>query len=340
MMNKGIAVAGNMIVDLLYPIRGIPRAGELTTVTGECTRSTGGALCNCAMDLALLDPALTVTALGRVGVDAEGDVVLSAMRRCPNIDLSHVIREGATSFTFVMADEITSQRTFYQFRGANAAFCEEDIPWDELNVDMLHIGYILLLDALDEPDDEYGTKMARLLHTAQSRGIRTSVDVVTEAGDRFRKLVVPSLKYTDYCIINESEAAATTGIPLRTDDGALIAENMLPALARMKELGVSTWAVIHCPEAGFGLDEDNRFVTVPSLRLPEGYIKGTVGAGDAFCSGVLYAAWKGENLTTALMLGTAAAACSLSEPGSTEGMRSAEEALNLYAQLRNQEGQQ
>ena len=334
MKNKGIAVAGNMIVDLLYPIHGIPAAGELTTITSSPIHSTGGLLCNCGMDLALLDPELTITALGRVGTDAEGDVVLNAMRRCPNIDLQYVKREGATSFTFVMADEITKQRTFYQFRGANAAFCEDDIPWDDLNVDLLHVGYILLMDALDAPDDEYGTKMARLLHSAQSRGIKTSVDVVTEAGDRFRKLVIPALKYTDYCIINESEASATTGIPLRTEDGSLIAENMPAALQKMKELGVSTWAVIHCPEAGFGLDENNHFITVPSLKLPEGYIKGTVGAGDAYCSGVLYAAWKGENLTSALELGTAAAVCSLSEPGSTEGVRTAEEARALYASMR------
>jgi sugar/nucleoside kinase (ribokinase family) len=173
-----------------------------------------------------------------------------------------------------------------------------------------------------------------LLHTAQSHGIRTSIDIVTETGDRTGRLAPPALKYADYCIINETEATGVTGVPLRTEDGALLTENMPLALQKMKELGVSTWAVIHCPEAGFGLDENNQFVTVPSLKLPEGYIKGSVGAGDAFCSGVLYAAWKGETLTSALELGTATAACSLSEPGSTEGVRTAVEARKLYESLR------
>ena len=50
--------------------------------------------------------------------------------------------------------------------------------------------------------------------------------------------------------------------------------------------------------------------TDSSLALPEGYIKGTVGAGDAFCSGVLYGAWRGMDLAEAIELGTAAAACS------------------------------
>ena len=109
----------------------------------------------------------------------------------------------------------------------------------------------------------------------------------------------------------------------------------IAALKKIKELGVSTWAVIHCPQGGYGLDENNNYIEVPGLKLPEGYIKGSVGAGDAFCSGVLYAAWKGMDLRHGLELGTAAAACSLSQPGATEGMRSAEETMSLYRKFRS-----
>ena len=333
-MKKGIAVAGNMIVDMLYPINGFPRPGELTTIVSDMTRATGGCLCNDIIDMAALDPSLKLTALGRVGTDEAGDYLLEGMRVWPNIDLSQIKREGTTSYTLVMADEVSKQRSFYQCRGANAAFCEADIDWDRLDVSLLHIGYILLLDALDAPDEVYGTKMARLLHTARQHGIRTSIDVVTEAGERFRHIVMPALRYTDYCIINEAEAQATTGVQLVDGEGKLIRENMIEALKIMKSLGVSTWAVIHCPEGGFGLDESDDYVEIPGLKLPEGYIKGSVGAGDAFCSGVLYAAWKGKKLSEAIELGTAAAACSLSQPGATEGMRSYEETMRLYQALR------
>ena len=199
---------------------------------------------------------------------------------------------------------------------------------------MLHVGYILLLDTLDEDDAEYGTKMARLLHSAQQRGIKTSIDVVSEASDRFAKKVCPALRYTDYCVINEVEASASTGIALRTEDGQLIKENFPAALKKMKQLGVSTWAVIHCPEIGCGLDENDNLVEVPSLKLPEGWIAGTVGAGDAFCSGVLYGAWKGMDLRSAIEMGTASAVCSLRAPGATEGMCTAEEAMQVYRELR------
>jgi len=334
MNKKGIAVAGNMIVDMLYPISNFPKPGELVTVTGDMSRSTGGCLCNDIVDLAKLDPEMPLVALGRVGDDAEGEYIMEKLREHKNIDLQYVKAEGTTSYTLVLADDVTKQRTFYQCRGANAAFCQEDIPWDQLDADILHIGYILLLDTLDEEDPEFGTKMAKLLKAAQDKGIKTSIDVVSEAGDRFRRLVSPALRYTDYCVINEVEASATTGIELRTEDGQLIKENFPKALAAMKELGVSTWAVIHCPEVGCGLDENNNYVEVPSLKLPKGWIVGTVGAGDAFCSGVLYGAWKGMDLKSAIELATASAACSLSEAGATEGMRSAEEVLKLYAEMR------
>jgi sugar/nucleoside kinase (ribokinase family) len=233
-----------------------------------------------------------------------------------------------------MADTIGKQRTFYHYRGANARFCEEDIDWDNLNAGLLHIGYILLLDALDEPDEQYGTKMAKLLHTAQQRGILTSIDVVSEAGDRFNRIVPPALKYTDYCVINELEAESSTGVRLRDENGALLKENLTDALRKLKALGVSRWAVIHSPEGAYGLDENGAYIETESAPLPRGMIKGTVGAGDAFCSGVLYGAYRDMTLADAIELGNAAAACSLTENGATEGMRTVEEAMEFCRTLR------
>lgn len=329
-MRKGICVAGNLVVDITYPIERWPRQSELTTITEGITRSVGGAVCNVVTDLARMDKSLPLSALGVIGQDAEGDFILEQLGKYRNVDLSLLGREGATSFTAVMSDNRTKARTFFQYRGANALFDESFIDWEKIDAELLHVGYILLLDALDQEDAEYGTKMARLLAEARRRGLKTSIDVVTETGDRFRTLVPPALRYTDYCVINELEAQQITGVPLRDESEKLYPENMKEALERMKELGVSTWAVIHCPEGGYGLDEENRYVSLSSLRLPEGYIKGTVGAGDAFCAGVLYGAQKRWALPESIRLGTCAAAASLSEPGASEGVGTAEEVLKLW----------
>jgi len=255
---------------------------------------------------------------------------LSRLKKYGNVNISNIIREGITSFTYVMADELSKQRSFFYYRGVNAVFSEDDIKWENFKADFLHIGYILLLDALDREDEEFGTRMARLLCHAQERGIKTSVDVVSENSMRFKHIVPPALKYADYCIMNEFEAERTTGVCLRDEKNSFVFSNVREALETLKAHGVSTWTVIHSPEGGFALDAGGTYEEIPSLDVPDGYIKGTVGAGDAFCAGVLYGAYMELGLRESLEMGAAAAACSLSEPGATEGMRSAKEAMELY----------
>ncbi|MBR4235618.1 MAG: carbohydrate kinase family protein [Clostridia bacterium] len=329
-MKKGICCAGNIVVDITYPIDAWPRQSELVHITDGIAVTCGGSVCNTATDLARLDPDMRLLASGFACRDAEGDFILSELGKYPNIDTSMIRRDGRTSFTAVMSNNVTKERTFFQYAGANARYCEDDIDLDKLEADIFHIGYILLLPALDQTDAEYGTKMARLLHRIQKRGIKTSVDVVSEAGDRFCKLVPPALRYADYCIINELEAQQTTGVRLRDENGTLLRASLPAALRELRKLGVAAWAVIHCPELGCGMDESGAYYELASLRLPEGFIKGSVGAGDAFCSGILYAAYRGMPLNEALKLAACTAAASLSEVGASEGVRTVGEVMKLY----------
>lgn len=331
-MQKGICVAGNLILDKIYLIEQYPGKNELTTILEEAKYSPGGAVCNVAMDLARMDDQLNIRAVGLVGNDEEGDYILDKLKQFENLDLSGISRQGATSATLVMTEEKTKYRTFFQYRGANALLQEAHFDWDTLDVELLHIGYILLLDALDREDAYYGTAMARLLANAKRRGIKTSIDVVSEAGSRFEKLVPPALRYTDFCVINEIETQEATGIPLRDAAGSLLRNNMEKALLALFDMGVGEWAVVHAPEGGFGMDKDGCYVEQKCLKLPEGYIKGTVGAGDAFCSGILYAAYKGQTLQEALRLGVCTAAASLSQDGATDGVLPVEHLLELYEQ--------
>lgn len=331
-MKNKIMVAGNIIVDHLYPITGYPERGQLTTIEEGIGKSVGGAVCNVGIDLKRLMPDTEVCALGLVGDDDSGNFAIAKMQS-EGLDTSRVGVRGATSFTYVMSDTVSRERTFFQYRGANAHFSEASFCWDDIDCDILHIAYILLLDELDKEDSEYGTKMARLLCHARERGIKTSIDVVSETGERFIKLVPPSLKYTDYCIINEIEASRSTGIPLRGEAGELIYENVKKTLAAMFELGVSEWAVIHSPEGGFAMDKDGNYAECGLVHTPAGFIKGKVGAGDAFCAGVLSAAHRGLSIDYAVKLGNAAATVSLRSPGATESMETMEEAMRIADEL-------
>ena len=98
-MAKGIGVAGNLVEDIIYPIPRYPQIGELATIGEPIIRSTGGAVCNVIMDLAKLDASLALKAIGVVGEDEGGKLIMDRLAAYPNIDCSQIAFEGRTAFT-------------------------------------------------------------------------------------------------------------------------------------------------------------------------------------------------------------------------------------------------
>lgn len=331
MEKKGIAIAGNLICDILHRVDTYPRIGRLTKVR-SIEQNVGGA-CNLILDLAKIDSSLPLLISGIVGDDDPGRYVLEVLRRYPNIDTQNVTVEGDTSRTFVMDAADSGQRTFFYYPGVGDIYDASYIDWAHLQADIFHLEYLLLLAAMDEEDEACGTVAASVLKKARGYGMKTSIDAVSEEGSRAGRIIRAALPYTDYCTLNELEAEAATGISL-TDDGRLLEENVWKALTALAVAGVSRWAVIHSRDCSYGLDiESGKRVQVQSLKLPEGFIKGSTGAGDAFCCGVLYAAWRDMGLEEALRLGVGCAVCSLSSLSGTDGMREYGQVMALYESL-------
>ena len=163
--------------------------------------------------------------------------------------------------------------------------------------------------------------MARYQHDVQARGIATSIDAVSGEERLFQEKVLPALSYCDYAIMNEIEGCAASGLAPRDADGRLIVDNIVRTLELFMQRGVKRRAVLHCPEAGFCMDADAGLTIAPSFRLPRGYIKGSVGAGDAFCAGCLYAVYQGRDPRWMLRYAAAAAAASLAAADSISGMK-------------------
>ena len=117
----------------------------------------------------------------------------------------------------------------------------EDLDFARQKPRIFHLGYLLLLDALDQPDAKFGTRAAALLATAQTAGVKTSVDVVSEDSDRFARIVNPALSYVDYCILNEIEAGKTTGFKVRRPDGKLDTVAVRHAAGALLQKGCASW---------------------------------------------------------------------------------------------------
>jgi sugar/nucleoside kinase (ribokinase family) len=321
-MNKGIAFAGNIIVDKIKMIDVYPAGGMLCNIKSQKT-GVGGCVPNTAINLSKLSGGkIKIFAIGKTGNDASADYVLNRLTE-NNIDISGVIRQGDadTSFTDVMTETESGNRTFFHYRGANDEFAPEDIDFEKLNCDIIHIGYALLLEKFDQKNPQYGTELAKTLYNARQKGILTSIDVVSEQSQRFKEVVSCSLKYCDYVTLNEIESSNVSGIPLRDGGGNIIEDNLKAVCEWFISRGVSRQICIHFPEGCAALGKKGEYRQQPSLSLPNGYIKGTVGAGDAFCAGILYSAYNNLSLSDSLLTAVISAACNLSREDSISGMK-------------------
>ena len=304
---NGIAVAGTVIVDRINEIGAYPAIGELTQITG-LQKAIGGCVPNVALDLKKINSDLPVRAYGRIGQDADGAFVQESLRQ-GGVDTTGLIVSDTepTSFTEVMSVS-GGQRTFFTYAGASADFGMEDIDFQGQLPRILHLGYFLLLQKVDAGDG------LEILKAAKAQGIRTSIDLVSENSDRY-SLVAPCLPYTDYLIINELEAGRFTGINPENGNLKAIAQALM-------DMGVREKVIIHKPDCAVCMSKEG-FTWVASYALPHGYIKGTTGAGDAFCAGALIGIYENWTDREILEFASATAVMALGSADATSGLTDA-----------------
>lgn len=326
---SGVLAGGNWIIDQVKLIDVYPQREQLANIRGQA-QGTGGAPYNVLLGMARLGVEFPLFGAGLVGKDGLGQQILEDCRS-NGIDTRFLrsTDEAPTSYTDVMTEVGQGRRTFFHNRGANALWGGEDIDFNKCKARIFHLGYLLLLDALDAADKQFGTRAARLLAKAQEAGLKTSVDVVSEDSDRFAKVVTPALKYVDYCILNEIEAGKTTGFRIRQADGKLDTVALRHTAGALLQSGVRELVVIHFPEGGFARTRKGEDFWQTSLELPPKYIAGTAGAGDAFCAGVLMGLHEGWDIARCLMAAVCVAACSLADPTCTGGVKPLKTALAL-----------
>jgi sugar/nucleoside kinase (ribokinase family) len=326
---SGVLAGGNWIIDQVKLIDVFPQPEQLANIRSQ-TEGTGGAPYNVLIDLAKLGVTFPLSAAGLVGKDALGEQILEDCKR-HGIDTRFMCAspEAPTSYTDVMTEINGGRRTFFHNRGANALWDGQDLDFSKTKARIFHLGYLLLLDALDAPDRKFGTRAAALLAAAQEEGIKTSVDAVSEDSDRFARIVAPALKYTDYCVLNEIEAGKTTGFKVRQPDGRLDTVTLRHAAGALLQMGVRELVIIHFPEGGFARTRKGEDYWQPSLNLPPKRICGTAGAGDAFCAGVLLGLHEGWDLRRCLETAVCVAAASLSDPTCTGGIKPFKATLDL-----------
>lgn len=328
----GILGGGSWIVDHVKMVDRYPDQDTLASILSE-SAGTGGAPYNVLVDLAKLGAGFPLSGVGLVGRDEDGQAIL---RHCAElgVDTAHLAEtdRAGTSYTDVMTVQSTGRRTFFHMRGANALLDESHFQLETSSARILHLGYLLLLDRLDVLAEDGTTGASRVLRAARAKGFKTSVDVVSEDGDRFAALVTPALPHIDYLVINEIEAGRTTGIEV-SPDGNIDWSRISEAAQRLLALGVQEWVVIHFPDGALARHVDGGEARQGSVQFPTDRIVGTAGAGDAFAAGLLYGLHDEEPIEDCLRYAVCAAAANLTDSTCTAGLKPMSECLEAAAEL-------
>lgn len=325
---SGVLAGGNWIIDRIKVIDRYPEQDGLARILEQST-GNGGSPYNLLKDLARLGAPFPLSGAGLVGEDDDGSFILEDCR-AQGIEASHIRRTAAapTSHTDVMTVKSTGRRTFFYQPGANRLLDRKDVPLEDSRARIFHLGYLLLLDRLDELDSDGLTGAARLFRSAQSLGFKTSSDVVSEDSDRVDGIINASLPAINYFFPNEREAARIAGVSIKCGDG-VDWEGLSRAAQKMIDRGVNDLVCIHCPRGVLARTASGNEFRQASVELPVDRVVGAVGAGDAFAAGVLFGLHEGWDIEASLRLGVCSAASSLMHPASSEGVMPWRECLQL-----------
>ncbi len=293
-----------------------PEENMLAHIISE-TMGNGGGPYNVLKDLAAMKAEFPLAAVGMVGNDLNGTWI-EADCRTHGIDSSQLHRTplAPTSYTDAMTGRRTGRRTFFHQAGANTLLDGEHFDFTKTSARIFHLGYLMLLERLDQMDENGRTRAADVLERAKAAGLVTSVDIVSTENPQFSQIARSALPYTDHLIINEVEAGKIVGLVLDTADLTGISQAAEEILA----LGVGRAVVIHFEEGAVAVEKDAAVIVCGSLELPDGFSKGATGAGDAFAAGYLYGVHEGWSLEKRIDLAICTAAACLTDPTPSAGL--------------------
>ena len=317
----GIGFFGSIIVDRVLGVDSWPNEGNLGLIEGQESLGTGGSAWNDPVNIQAIDPSVPLFSCGVVGDDAMGRYAIAHMSE-RGIDTSHIeiTSLADTSYSIVSNSRQSGLRTHLHAKGACSQFDLKHIEAFPHLLAIAHLGYLLLLDALESSDSDT-LRAVKALEILQSKADKVAIDIVSldHSPERFRALITPCLPFVDYLIINEFEASQITAEEARSPAGDINGSACLSAAKRLLEMGVRETVIIHFPEGALGVSR-NETVFCPSFDVPREEINCVVGAGDAFASAALYGFYKEKPLRDCLLLGNANARHNITSSSCTDGV--------------------
>ncbi|MEM0936258.1 MAG: ribokinase [Pseudomonadota bacterium] len=308
-MGQDIVILGVFVADTAYRAARAPRMGE--TILGESfALGPGGKGSNQAVAAARAGG--DVGFVSKLGQDTFAEMALATWAEAGVTSLATQHAESYTGAAYIFVEAETGNNAIIICPGIAGTIAPDDIE--------AHAGAIggakVFVTQLEQPMDA----ALRALEIAKAGGATTILNPAPAA-----ELPSGMLALCDYVTPNETEAEGITGAAVASVDDAA------RAAAALRAQGAGT-AIVTLGENGAFYDDGTTVLHVPALSA--GPVVETTGAGDAFNGGLAVALAEGMAPAAALRFATAAAAISVTRPGTAPSMPSRAEIDALLAAAR------
>jgi ribokinase len=296
-----LCVVGSCNIDLTFHVPRLPRPGE-TLVATETQQGFGGKGANQAVAAAVLGA--EVALIARVGDDAFGRQTLENLR-ARGVDPTFVRTDaGQPTGLASIAVSAAGENSIMVAAGANGAVTVEDV----LAAESLMARADAVLCQLETPV----AAAEQAFRIARAAGVRTILNPAPAIS-----LPAELLHLCDLCVPNETELELLTGT-----SGALE-----PAARALQARGPR--AVVVTLGAAGALVLDDAAENVPPWRVAA---VDPTGAGDVFIAALAVRMAEGVSLREAVHWANAAAALSVTRPGTQSAAPTRAEVLRLLQQ--------
>jgi sugar/nucleoside kinase (ribokinase family) len=297
-----VVVCGNVVFDILARKVEDPIRWAATTLIEEVSQQLGGNGSTTSYTVGKLGvPVTIVTLLGR---DPAGEAVLARLKSA-GVDLSCVQYVDAPTSTAICLIRGNGERALlYQLGAASGDFAPFDFPPHATH---FHLAAVYRMRHLRQSGPA-------LLERAKRAGLRTSLDTQWDTEGEWMKVLEPSLRWTDYTLVNEDEARMLTG----HSDPAAAARSLRGAGA--------TNIVVKLGARGCWLNGTE----IPGFKVSA---VDSTGAGDCFAGAFIASLERGLPPEDAARFGNAVGALSVQQVGATAGVldwRATEEWIHAW----------
>ena len=304
-----VTVLGAHILDVLgRPVEKIP-PGQGSVRLKEIRATAAGTAAGTGVDLAKLGA--RVLAVGALGDDLIGDIVIAAMAR-HGVDTTGLVRKpGAQTSATILPIRPNGERPAFHVPGATRLLTRADIDFEPIRDSRA-----LLIGAPDALAGMTGEELAQVAGAARSSGALVAVDVLHPGRPEDLGRLAPLLAVTDWFVPNGDQILALTG-----------REEPADAIKDVQALGATAVAVT--------CGADGCLVAGPGGRAPEALpalpveVVDTTGCGDGFTAGLLTGLLAGAAPLDAAWLGLACGALVATGLGSDAGIEDLGQVLSF-----------